>query len=328
MKVSILVITYNHEAYIAQALGSIFTQETDFDYEVVIGEDASTDRTREIVLEFAEKYPEKVRVLLNNKADAEHDRERGLGGKKNFINTLSACRGQYIAWLDGDDYWTDPLKLKKQVAYFEANPKCAVCFHNAVMLSEDGLDQLPNWCPPDQKERSTIEDILKGNFIPTSSVMFRNGLLSKWPGWLYDLPFGDWPLHVLNAEHGYIGYINEVMAVYRIHGTSAWSSLALNQQLPDIIKFLGLMDAHLDFRYHDVCVGAVRDFKRRRAYQFLGEFHTRARSGHPLDASLGLIRAVKCDPRKFADPRQLAYIVKSFLIGAVWKSRQNGSRDA
>jgi len=113
MKVSILIVTYNHEEYVASAINSVLMQDVSFDYEIVIGEDASTDRTREIVLEFQERYPDKIRALLRDAADAESDRAAGVGGKRGFVNGLKACKGQYVALLDGDDYWTDPRKLQK-----------------------------------------------------------------------------------------------------------------------------------------------------------------------------------------------------------------------
>lgn len=311
--------TYNHSKFVAQSIESVLAQETEFQYVLTIIDDCSTDGTQDIVRSYAERYPNQIRTVLSPVHIGIIHKDRVS------LKALERSEAKYIALLEGDDYWIDPLKLKKQVAYFEASPECAICFHNAVMLREDSDEPPRQVCPPDQRQRSTLEDILKENFIPTCSVMFRNGLLSKWPGWLYDLPFGDWPLHVLNAEHGYIGYINEVMAAYRVHGGGSWSSLALERQLPHLIKFLGLIDAHLNFKYHQTCVARARELKRSCAYKSLGEFHAEARSGHPLEASPALIRAVKHDPWKFTDPRQLAYVVKSFFLGVIRKPGNNSS---
>lgn len=314
--VDVLMPTYNHSKFVAQAIESVLAQETEFEYSLTIVDDFSTDGTQNIVRAYAEKHPNRIRTFMSPVHIGIIHKERVS------LKALERSEAKYIALLEGDDYWTDSLKMKKQVAYFEAEPGCAVCFHNAAMIREGELDALPNVCPPDQKERSTIEDILKGNFIPTCTVMFRNRLFSKWPGWLYDLPFGDWPLHVLNAEHGYIGYINEVMAAYRVHGGGTWSSLALERQLPHIIKFLGLIDAHLNFKYHDECVATVRELERSCAYQSLGEFHTEARSGRQGAAWTPLIRALKYDPWRFTDPRQLAYVIKSVSMWVIRKSRR------
>src|SRR5215831_15832736 len=123
MILSVCVITYNHEEYIAEALEGVLKQVTDFPFEVVIGEDKSADRTREICESYAAKYPQ-IRILPP---------EENMGMMKNFWRTWKACQGKYIAYLEGDDYWTDPLKLQKQVDFLEANPGYSTCFHNITM---------------------------------------------------------------------------------------------------------------------------------------------------------------------------------------------------
>lgn len=129
MKVSALIVTYNHEAYIAQAIEGILMQETDFPIELVIGEDCSTDRTREICLEYQRKHPELIRLLLN---------EKNIGMMPNFVQTLQACRGKYVALCEGDDYWTDPLKLQKQVDFLEENLNISLYGHNCNIYNEKG----------------------------------------------------------------------------------------------------------------------------------------------------------------------------------------------
>src|SRR5882672_6480832 len=156
MKVSVSVITYNQEEFIAQAIDSILRQEVSFDYEIVIGEDASTDRTREIVLELERRHPDRIRVMLRDAGTSERDRARGLGGKTNFVQGIQDCRGKYVALLDGDDYWTDSHKLQKQVDFLERHPECSLCFHNAEMFYEDGSQSSMNLRPADQKEISTV----------------------------------------------------------------------------------------------------------------------------------------------------------------------------
>src|SRR5687768_16687744 len=113
MKVSVAMITYNHEAFVAQAIESVLMQKTDFDFELVIGEDCSTDKTREIVNGYKSKYGERIRVLLPAK---------NLGINRNLKQTLLACQGRYIALLEGDDYWTSSLKLQKQVNFLDTHP--------------------------------------------------------------------------------------------------------------------------------------------------------------------------------------------------------------
>lgn len=249
MKVSVLMTTYNQEGLIAQAIESALMQEVNFDYEIVIGEDASTDRTREIVLGFQERNPEKVRVRLRDPIDAERDRAAGVGGKRGFVNGLQACTGQYVALLDGDDYWTDVHKLQRQVDFLDSHLDFAICCHNVKMVYDDGSKEPVNLMPPDHKEAWALEDLLLANVIPTCSTVFRRGLFGELPDWFFELKLGDWPIHIMNAQHGKIGYINEVMAVYRVHEGGFWSTWSPVSQGLELIKMLHHVDAYLGFKY-------------------------------------------------------------------------------
>jgi glycosyltransferase involved in cell wall biosynthesis len=242
MKASVLMITFNHEEFIAQALESALMQQVNFDYEIVIGEDCSTDSTRSILNEYRNKYPDIIRLLLPDK---------NVGMHKNFIQTLQACQGQYIALLEGDDCWTSPQKLQKQVDYLDNHSECVICFHNVIVFykNKDQIISYGNQCPANQKEISTLEDLLLCNFIPTASVMCRRGLVCELPDWAYKLSLADWPFHILNAHYGKIGYINEVMAAYRLHSAGAWNGKSREGQLKETIKTLENMSIHLDVKY-------------------------------------------------------------------------------
>jgi glycosyltransferase involved in cell wall biosynthesis len=213
MKVSVLMITYNHEEFIAKAIDSVLMQRTNFDFEIVIGEDCSTDNTRNIVVSYQKKYSEKCRALLN---------KTNVGMHRNFVQTLQACKGKYVAILEGDDYWTSPEKLQRQVEFLDNHPECAICFHNVTEFYKDGNRESHNFFDHVQKEFFTVEDLLPGNFIPTPSTMFRRGLFPELPDWYYSVKMGDWPLHILNALHGKIGYIDEIMAVHLNHQNGIW----------------------------------------------------------------------------------------------------------
>jgi glycosyltransferase involved in cell wall biosynthesis len=220
MKVSVSIITYNHEPFIAQAIESALAQQVEFDYEILIGEDQSSDRTREIVCDYAARRPDRIRLFLH---DHPKDHLR-LNANRNFVNNILNARGEYIALLDGDDYWTNPLKLQKQVTFLERHTECCACFHNVRVLHEGAPEHDRIFHPtPLEKSFFALSDIVSTHFIPTCSTMFRNGLRSSFPDWFYQLPMGDWPLHVLNAEHGLYGYIDEVMGVYRVHSAGMWS---------------------------------------------------------------------------------------------------------
>lgn len=271
MKVSVAMITYNHERFIAQAIESVLMQEVDFDLELVIGEDCSTDGTRRIVTEYAARYADRIRLLLPKK---------NLGMNRNFIQTIKACQGEYIALLEGDDYWTSPDKLGKQVALLDQRPDCAICFHNVEMFTEDDPDQARVLlCKEDQKTVSTVEDLLQFNFIPACSAMFRRAVVGDPPEWFYELKMGDWPLHVLSALHGNIIYIPEIMAAYRAHGGGAWSLKGRIEQVLSYRRFYEVMDAHLEYRYAKLIKRALTkwDYQLALAYEAEGDL-PRARS--------------------------------------------------
>ncbi len=227
-------------------------QEVNFPYEIVIGEDVSSDRTRDIVLSFQTKYPDQIRVILNDPHVAERDRTAGRGGKIGFVNCLSACRGDYVALLDGDDYWTSPHKLQSQANYLDAHADTAICFHNVLIVFQDGSLPPQVSCAPNQKEISTLEDLLRANFISSCATMFRNNLRGNLPDWYQTLDQGDWPLQVLNAEFGNIGYINEVMAAYRVHRQAFWSSRARLRILSRELKAAEAFRRHFRHRHPQI----------------------------------------------------------------------------
>ena len=221
-KVSVCILTYNQEAYIGQAVESALAQRTNFRTELIIGEDCSTDRTREIVVDLARKHPDKIQLRLA---------PQNQGGGRNFVDLFHRCRGEYVVILEGDDYWTSPDKLQTQVDALDAHPRWAMCFHPAMNVYDDGR---PSHLFPEEQTKSeyTIYDLLVKDFMATSAVMFRNGLFGKLPDWFADVVVGDWALHILNANHGNIGFLPEPMSVYRIHSggsfpKKAWNSSSL-----------------------------------------------------------------------------------------------------
>ncbi|MBI4770100.1 MAG: glycosyltransferase, partial [Chloroflexi bacterium] len=238
MKLSVMMITYNHERFVAQALESALSQQTDFAYEIVVGEDCSADRTREIVAALAGGRPGQVRLMA---------RQRNLGIAPNFVQTIRDCRGEYVAVLEGDDYWTSPHKLQRQVDFLEAHPECAACFHRARVIYEDGRPGF-TFPPPDQPAFSALEDLLAGNFMPSCSVVFRRALVGELPPGFERLPMGDWPLHLLNARFGKLGFLDETMGVYRVHPGGAWTPTGPARRLESEIAVLEAIGPYLPLR--------------------------------------------------------------------------------
>jgi glycosyltransferase involved in cell wall biosynthesis len=217
--VSVWMITFNHEKFIREALDSVLMQETNFPYEIVIGEDKSSDRTREIVCEYQRRHSNKIRLRLSRKNLYSQKLKPGLG-------VLNACRGKYIAMLEGDDYWTDPLKLQKQVDLLDAHQEYVGCFCVGRQF-EDGKAEVQVFHIPQCKSAFDIDflRLLNGNPCLTASVVFRKATL-KMPSWFVKLPFGDLGLYLLLAyPDGKFRCLPDVMAAYRIHAGSSHGSV-------------------------------------------------------------------------------------------------------
>jgi len=226
-KVSILCITYNHRPYIRQWIDGVLQQEVGFGIEILIGEVGATDGIRDICLDLQRRHPDKVRLLL----------ARGNSGiGPNLIRTFKACRGEYIAFCEGDDFWSDPLKLRKQIALLESRSDLAGCFHNVRIVCEDcGKDHGAYYEEPPGDSFAQADLVLK-NVIPTCSSFFRNKLFDDFPEWYEGCPCRDWVLHVLNAAQGRYQYMDEVMGAYRIHGGGVWGSICSMTPEHDIAR--------------------------------------------------------------------------------------------
>ncbi|MFC1593949.1 glycosyltransferase [Candidatus Omnitrophota bacterium] len=244
-KVSVVTRTYNQEKFIAQAIESVLMQQVDFDYEFVIGEDCSSDATREVVLRYQKKYPEIIRPFLP---------EHNVGRHKNFGTILEMTRGHYTALLDGDDYWVDPHKLQRQVEYLDSHPECSLCFHNAILVYEsETKNHLFN--TEQLQPILTLEDLLHRNFIPSCSPVFRTKVYGILPQWFYSIPVCDWPLFILCAQKGSLKYFEEPMGVYRIHHGGIWAqsyeevSTGRIQQRQADIEVYKIFSKHLGSAY-------------------------------------------------------------------------------
>ena len=289
MKVSVLTITYNQEQFIGQAIESALMQETDFDFEIVIGEDCSTDRTREIVLDYKRRFPDKIRLLLQ---------EKNLGAYPNAVQSLSLCQGDYITVLDGDDYWTSPHKLQKQVDFLDSHSDYVMCFHNAQVIHEDGSKAPHNRYPDSMKSTYVLEDILNHTYILPVSVMFRNGLVdAELPEAFKGLPICDWLRFILVAQHGKIGYSEEVMGVYRVHAGGIFS---LKGSVEDRIRLklaqlesYEVMNKYLNYQYDYImrdrivhlCYDLARAYERLGDWKMMRKYSAKGFRTHPLGNS-------------------------------------------
>lgn len=249
-KVSVALITYNHGRFIVQAIESVLMQETGFPVELVIGEDCSTDATREIVRDYAVRYPSVIRALLP---------ERNLGAHENAKTALGSCRGEYIAYLDGDDYWTDPKKLQTQVDFLDAQSGCSLCFHDVMVHYEDGFHVSHRLVPPELRCDRTTESLLSRYMISTGAMVYRASCISDYRQWPSGLELSDWALTLMCSVHGKISYIDKVMGIYRRHAGGIWGGIAQERRYQKQIQMLQDFNKYFDYRYDDICRKAMVD---------------------------------------------------------------------
>lgn len=213
--VSICCITYNHEKYIRQAIDSFLMQKTNFKYEIIIHDDASTDNTADIIREYEKKYPDIIKPIYQT------ENQYSKGKKPSYI-TIKEARGKYIAFCEGDDYWCDENKLQIQVDYMEKNPECSFCFHNAKIYDMKIEDFTKNFLPQSKEQIKYIKnngiynlaEIARLDAIPTASYFFRNN--HEYPDWYNSAIAGDLCMQLINSYYGYAYYIDKVMSVYRV----------------------------------------------------------------------------------------------------------------
>lgn len=216
-KLSILVPTFNHCKFISKMLEGAIMQKTDFDFEIIIGDDASTDDNALIIKEYADKYPSLIKAYLHSKNLGPTEPPE-LGGKNNVGFLFGQSKADYIALCEGDDYWTDPLKLQKQVNFLDQNPEYVMCHHQLEVIYEDySPSHLFN--PKNQPDTSTIEDLLTDNswFLGTASTVFKNVFATGMPNWWWKTASGDLGIFIEVARYGKIKFFPQTMGAYRKH---------------------------------------------------------------------------------------------------------------
>lgn len=214
IKVSVLCITFNQIKYIKQCLDSIVNQKTKFSFEVLINDDASTDGTKEVIEQYQKKYPNLIKPVFHR------ENQYSKGDMSLFVgNLFHLVNGQYLALCEGDDYWIDDNKLQKQVDFLDKNPDYSICFNRSKIIFEKGESEDSYYPDYGSHAKYNIEELLKSNFISTNSVMYRK---QDYKNMRTDLLPQDLYMHLFHAQFGKIGFIDEVMSVYRRHEAGIW----------------------------------------------------------------------------------------------------------
>lgn len=251
---SVRLITYMQEGFIRQALDGILSQRADFPFELVIGEDAGADRTRAICEEYVERHPATIRLL-------PWAPRRGMVA--NHLETLRACRGEFVALCDGDDYWVDPEKLQLQVDILRRKPDCNLSFHNALAEYPNGERHL--WMEGEYPQQYGAKDLFNRWLITTSSMVFRNPRMESYPRFMKIATHEDLALMVLLAHHGNIEYLDRTMCVYRRHPQSVMASFKGISFMTRQIEFLRETDRWSNGRYAATINRRVAGLRRSRA---------------------------------------------------------------
>lgn len=233
MDVSICIITYNQDKFIERAIDSALMQRCNFSCEIIISDDCSTDNTASIIARYAAQYPDRIKAYYADK---------NIGMLRNWEKALKLCTGRYIALLEGDDFWNDPLKLQKQYDILEAKKDCVISFTNATIHYESGENGYPRYVDK-TGEFYTTKDLLDYNFIPTCSVLMRNHISAGFfhPAY-FKSPFADWIIHLLNSRYGKIHFLNEFTCTYQVHSMGVWGGIKKEKQLLNKLKALACID--------------------------------------------------------------------------------------
>ncbi len=247
--VTVCCITYNQERYIDGAIKSFLMQETDFPFEIIIHDDASTDNTANIVKSYAEKYPQIIKAIFQKENQYSQ-------GKKILITLSEIAQGDYIAICEGDDYWIDPQKLQIQVSKMKEYPECHISFHGVNETMNNAVESLNLKHKSKQYEKEQIFDVETviaggGYFMQTPSLMFYKDVFKDIPDFFYTAPAGDYVLQFLGSLNGGALYINRIMGVYRISANGSWRKSIEN--VDNYFKFqMAWFDSYLTInRYYD-----------------------------------------------------------------------------
>ena len=250
--VSFVCVTYNHEEYIKDTIEGFLKQETDFPFEIIIQDDASTDNTANIIKHYVEKYPALIKPIFYTENQFSKHRKNVL------LIAVPHARGNYIACCEGDDYWTDPQKIQRQLTALKQHPDCAVSFHPVLRKSVNGKRREKILAKHSRHNKifNTKELVLGGGgFCPTASFIFKSSFFKTIPDWFLDAPIGDYFLQILSSLPGGSIYINQTMAVYRVDSEGSWShKMAKDEQYAyfyfiNILKSLDAIDAHTAHQY-------------------------------------------------------------------------------
>lgn len=258
--VSVCMPTFNHERFIAKAIEGVLIQDCDFPVELLIGEDESSDQTRSICQRYAEAHPEVIKLVLGRREDVIRIQGRETG-RANIVQLLSQATGKYIAICEGDDFWVNPNKLQIQVNFLERNLEYGYCFHDAMLVDENGVPTQGAFTPSGGTGDYPLENFFHSNKTATCTKLFRASTIQPPPKAGQVLAY-DWLLSIWSGERGKIHFFDECWAAYRVHSGGLWQRLDAIEMEEASYSSLFEIDRFLEHKYsRSIRPGLI---KRRR----------------------------------------------------------------
>lgn len=277
MVVSVVMVTYGHEQFIKQSIEGVLMQDCDFDIELILANDCSPDLTDEVVREILENHPKSNWIKYTK-------HPKNIGMISNFMWAAGQATAKYIALCDGDDYWTDPLKLQKQVDFLEANREYSICFHQVERINSDGkyLEKNTNIV----EDTTNILDLAQGNYIHTPSVVFRNDF--NIPNWFSNTTLGDWTLYMISIGDRKIKFLNDVMACYRIHNNGIWSMKSDRDKRKGTIETIHVMlrSSFFEKKVERILKAYANELRAQNSTQNYSALHGKLKRGKNILSSL------------------------------------------
>lgn len=275
--VSVICNAYNHEAYIRDTLEGFVMQKTNFLFEILVHDDASTDNTADVIREYEEKYPELIKPIYQT----VNQYSQGIPISKTF--QFPRVRGKYIALCEGDDYWIDPHKLQKQYDAMEKHPEVDVCAHKSIMVNAETKEKIMDIAPAKEDTVLSVEEVIAGGggFVSTNSLLYRFQINNNIPEFRKFLGL-DYTLQIHSSLRGGMLYLNDCMSAYRAAAKDSWTSKMASQ--PDklikhgkkIIKMLEILDKSTEYKYFETIEKKALQIKTK-------SINTKVLAGYPLE---------------------------------------------
>jgi glycosyltransferase involved in cell wall biosynthesis len=242
MKVSVLIVTYNQERFVKECIESVLVQVIPYEYEIIVADDCSTDSTIAVTIEALKHRDVNFRIMENTE---------NLGLEKNYKRGFEACTGEYIATLEGDDYWTDPKRLQKHVDFLDNHYECSMSFNRLIEFYEENKDyKIKDWVVNEDHTYFTTKELAKGNQIGNfSACVFRNSAFHKINQEIFNIRVTEWEMAMVFGQFGLIGYLKDPMSVYRIHNRGLWKKNNRTQQINLLLANIDKYDNYFNYQY-------------------------------------------------------------------------------